>query len=205
MLPVNIRFDFITNSKVQHITSLDCKHFHINILGCKNLTFEQVTISALEDSANTDGIHIGRSQGINIINTRIGTGDDCISIGDGSEEVRITGVACGPGPGVACGPCHGISIGSLGKYENEEPVNYSRFPYLVSTKVKISNVGFKNIKGTSTTPVAVELYCSSGIPCENVELCNIDLTYSGKEGPAKLVLTNVKPKITGILNPKVGN
>ncbi|KAK2662999.1 hypothetical protein Ddye_001573 [Dipteronia dyeriana] len=35
-------------------------------------------------------------------------------IGDGSKKISITKVTCGPG--------HGISVGSLGKYNNEEPV-----------------------------------------------------------------------------------
>ncbi|RVW95095.1 Polygalacturonase [Vitis vinifera] len=113
-LPINLRFNFITNSMVKDITSRDSKQFHINLLGCKNLAFYNVAISAPDESLNTDGIHIGRSSGINITDSTIETGDDCVSIGDGSEQINIQRVTCGPG--------HGISVGSLGKYPNEEPV-----------------------------------------------------------------------------------
>lgn len=110
----SLRFNYLTNSVVKEITSKDSKQFHMNVIGCKNLTFSQVTISAPGDSANTDGIHIGRSSQINISHTTIQTGDDCVSIGDGSEQISIFGVNCGPG--------HGISVGSLGLYPREAPV-----------------------------------------------------------------------------------
>ncbi|OAY41274.1 hypothetical protein MANES_09G087801v8 [Manihot esculenta] len=231
--PMNIRFNFITKGKC----------FHVNVLGCDDFTFEGFIVSTLEGSLNTDGIHIGRSKGVTISNAKIGTGDDCISIGDGTENLKITKVACGPG--------HGISIGSLGKYENEDPVSGitvsdctltgttngvriktwpAMFPNTATnihfqditmenvsnpiivdqmycpwnkcnkkepSKVKISDVSFKNIKGTSATALTVQLIYSSGVPCEKVELANIDLTYSGPEGPAKSECIDVKPTIVG--------
>lgn len=102
------------NGTVEHIKSADSKNFHINILECKNLKIKHVVIEAPAESPNTDGIHMRRSQGIPIVNTTIGTSDGCISVSDGTSEVKITDVTCGPG--------HGISVGSLGKYKNEEPV-----------------------------------------------------------------------------------
>uniref|UniRef100_A0A7N0VFW4 Uncharacterized protein n=1 Tax=Kalanchoe fedtschenkoi TaxID=63787 RepID=A0A7N0VFW4_KALFE len=45
----------------------------------------------------------------------------------------------------------------------------------IPSKVKISNVSFKNIWGTTTTREAVNLICSKGFPCQNVEVGNIDL------------------------------
>ncbi|XP_057953994.1 exopolygalacturonase-like [Malania oleifera] len=242
-LPTNVRFDFLTNSEVRDITSLNSKMFHTNILGCKNLTLNHVTITAPATSANTDGIHIGRSDGINITDCHIQTGDDCVSLGDGSKHVTITGVTCGPG--------HGIAVGSLGKFKNEEDVvgitvrnctltgtmfgvrvktwpsspagiasdmhfediimNQVSTPVLIDqeycpwnqctgqipSKVKVSNVSFKNIRGTSATQVAVKLACSKGVPCENVQVSDIHLAYSGKEGPATSVISNVKPIISG--------
>ncbi|KAK5818146.1 hypothetical protein PVK06_023079 [Gossypium arboreum] len=81
---------------VQDITSEDSKQFHVNVLGCKNITFEHFTVSAPGESPNIDGIHIGRSDGVNVFNTEIKTGDDCVSIGDGSKKLVINGVTCGP-------------------------------------------------------------------------------------------------------------
>ncbi|PON85361.1 Glycoside hydrolase [Trema orientale] len=63
----------------------------------------------------------------------------------------------------------------------------------VPSRVKISDVSFKNIRGTSTTALAVKLACSSGYPCQNVEIADIDLLTSQCK--------NVKPKITGKHNP----
>ena len=86
---------------VKNITSRDSNQFHINLLGCKNLTFYNVAISAPEERLNTDGIHIGRSLGINITYSTIETGDDCVSIGDGSEQINMQRVTRGPGHGTA--------------------------------------------------------------------------------------------------------
>ncbi|KAB1208699.1 Exopolygalacturonase [Morella rubra] len=245
-LPTSVRFDFLTNSVIQDITSLNSKNFHFNLLGCESLTMQRLTITAPETSPNTDGIHMGRSSGITITDVKIATGDDCISIGDGSENVTITKVTCGPG--------HGISIGSLGKYQNEEPVRgitvtdctflntqngvriktwpaspssgiasnlhfesitmtnvqnpilidqeycpYGQCKAQVPSKIKISDVTFKDIKGTSAGPEAVKLACSKGVPCENVSLSGINLKST--TGEAQAVCRNVKPKFSGTNNP----
>ncbi|KAL6225692.1 hypothetical protein ACLB2K_004541 [Fragaria x ananassa] len=68
------------------------------------------------------------------------------------------------------------------------------------SKVKISNVSFKNIKGTSSTPVAVKIACAKGLPCEKVETTDIDLKYSGNEGSITSQCSNVKPTGTRVAN-----
>ncbi|KAF7806930.1 polygalacturonase-like [Senna tora] len=216
----------------QDITSKDSKHFHVNVLGCNNVTFTNFTITAPSTSPNTDGIHIGRSSDINITNSFIGTGDDCISLGGGSRHINVLNVTCGPG--------HGISVGSLGKFKYEDSVEgffvrnctlkntdnglriktwlgapgnttvsflhyediiminvsnpiiieqdycpYNQCSKETPSKIKISNVTFKSIKGTSATPDGVALICSSGVPCEDVELNQIDLTFNGTRTATK--------------------
>ncbi|KAF9622177.1 hypothetical protein IFM89_030035 [Coptis chinensis] len=73
-----------------------------------------------------------------------------------------------------------------------------------ASKVKISNVKFKNIRGTSTSKVAVNMRCSPEVPCSNVELFDIDLKYVGAVLPGLSALSecsNVKVGCGGILNP----
>ncbi|KAB2613495.1 exopolygalacturonase-like [Pyrus ussuriensis x Pyrus communis] len=219
---VNLRFNSVTNSIIRDITTKDSKNFHVNLMGCKNL------------SVNTDGIHMGRSSGINITDTTIGTGDDCISIGHGTNQPHVTNVKCGPG--------HGISIGSLGRTEDEEPVSgifiknctitntdngvrIKTWPAspakgtvvsdvhfediimdnvknpLVSSKVKISDVSFKNIRGSSSGPVGIKLLCSGKLPCENVKPSDIDLTYTGDKGSITSDCKHVKPTINNVAKP----
>ncbi|KAK7357267.1 hypothetical protein VNO80_16552 [Phaseolus coccineus] len=242
LLGMNFGFNFINNSIVRNITSKDSKHFHVNVLGCNNFTFDGFKVSAPGDSHNTDGIHIGRSTDVNVLNTDIATGDDCVSMGDGCKKILVQNVNCGPG--------HGISIGSLGKYKEEESVEditvkgctlketmngvrIKTWPNTPSTitvtdmkfedltmdkvsnpviidqeycpwnqctkenpsKIKISKVSIKGIKGTSGTKEGLVLACSSGTPCEGVEISDVSLTFNG--APAIATCTNVKPTITG--------
>lgn len=48
-----------------------------------------------------------------------------------------------------------------------------------SSLVKISDVHFKNIRGTTISTNAVALSCSDVVPCEGIELVDIDLSYTG--------------------------
>ncbi|KAH0709958.1 hypothetical protein KY284_011385 [Solanum tuberosum] len=76
-------------------------------------------------------------------------------------------------------------------------------PVELPSQVKINKVTFLNIKGTSRTQSVVSLLCSKGSPCEGVEVGDIDISYSGKEGPAKSSCENIKPNFKGKQSPAV--
>ncbi|KAK4484507.1 hypothetical protein RD792_007090 [Penstemon davidsonii] len=114
-LPTTLRFDFVTNSTVNNIKSVNSKNSHINIFACHNMIISNIRLTAPANSPNTDGIHIGTSNKIKISRAVIATGDDCISMVSGSRNIDIDNVACGPG--------HGISIGSLGRSHASEFVS----------------------------------------------------------------------------------
>ncbi|KAK8921973.1 hypothetical protein KSP39_PZI020127 [Platanthera zijinensis] len=93
---------------------LNSENFQMAILFSQGIKVEGATITAPGDSPNTDGIHLHRSTGVSITGSTIGTGDDCISFGDGVADAWIENINCGPG--------HGISIGSLGNSAGEAGV-----------------------------------------------------------------------------------
>ncbi|GAY67680.1 hypothetical protein CUMW_258500 [Citrus unshiu] len=193
-LPTPIRFNFLNDSTITGIKSVDSKYFHINILGCYNLKINDLKITAHADSPNTEGIHIGRSNGMEISHSVIATGDDCVSLGQGSKDILVSEVFCGPG--------QGISVGSLGKGIKDEEVvgltvrncTFTCTSNGVPSQVKTSNVRFNNIRGTSANKP------KDSMP--NIEIGNRNLVYNGAnvkvEGPETTSLcSNVKPTLFG--------
>ncbi|CAM8938001.1 unnamed protein product [Rhodiola kirilowii] len=248
LLPTSLKFVATNRTVVRGITSLNSKFFHMAVVECKDFTGSEIRIVAPEDSPNTDGIHVERSSGVYISGSRIGTGDDCISIGQGNSHVTISGIWCGPG--------HGISVGSLGKYPNERDVSglvvkdctvtgttngiriktwanspgssaatnmtfdnivmnnvtnpiiidqeYCPFASCASkapSLVKLSDIYFRNIRGTSSSAAAVILECSKGIPCQNVFLENVNLKFSLGSQRATSTCKNVKATYSGTQVP----
>ncbi|KAK7400711.1 hypothetical protein VNO78_11987 [Psophocarpus tetragonolobus] len=218
-----------TNSKniaIGGLTSMNSQLFHIVFNGCQNVKVQGVKVLASGNSPNTDGIHVQMSSHVTILNSKIRTGDDCISIGPGTTDLWIENIACGPG--------HGISIGSLGKDLNELGVqnvtvktvtftgtqNGVRIktwgrpskgfvrnvlfqdvimdnvenPVIIdqnycpdhkgcpgqASGVKVSDVTYQDIHGTSATQVAVKFDCSSKYPCSGIKMKDVKLTYKNK-------------------------
>ncbi|KAK6917085.1 Glycoside hydrolase, family 28 [Dillenia turbinata] len=113
-LPIILMFNSISNSVIHHIKLIDSKSVHMKFFSCSNIHVDHVTVSAPGDSPNTDGIIVSRSHHIDISNSNIGSGDDCIALLSGSKNVNISHVNCGPG--------HGISVGSMGGREGEKDI-----------------------------------------------------------------------------------
>ncbi|KAA3484013.1 putative polygalacturonase [Gossypium australe] len=113
-----LHFNNCNGLQLKGLTHLNSPRAHISIKNCKDVIVSDLKISAPDESPNTDGIDISDSYNVQILQSIIGTGDDCVAINAGSSFINITGVVCGPG--------HGISIGSLGDggdYDTVEQVH----------------------------------------------------------------------------------
>ncbi|KAH8497581.1 hypothetical protein H0E87_020032 [Populus deltoides] len=205
-----LRFSNSNNIVISGLTSLNSQMFHIVINGCNSVKIQGVRITASGNSPNTDGIHVQLSSNITILSSKIGTGDDCVSIGAGTTNLWIENVVCGPG--------HGISIGSLGKDLNEPGVQNvtAKTITFIGTQnglrikswgrpsngfvrnasgVKISDVIYQDIHGTSATQVAVRFDCSKKFPCTGIKMEDVKLTY--KNQPAGASCNNADGTTSG--------
>lgn len=69
-----------------------------------------------------------------------------------------------------------------------------------NSHVKVSDVKFIDVHGTSASPIAVKLQCSPEMPCEGIELDNINLSL-GSGGDATSSCANVQVQYKGTQNP----
>ncbi|KAI3697160.1 hypothetical protein L6452_29965 [Arctium lappa] len=235
------------NVVVNGLSSLNSQMFHIVVNGCRNVRMVGVNVVAPWNSPNTDGIHVQLSTGVTILNSKLSTGDDCVSVGPGATNLWIENVACGPG--------HGISIGSLGKdlkeagvqnvtvkrvtfkgtqnglrikswarpssgfvdgvlFQNaimtdvENPIvidqNYcpggKNCPGQVSG-VKISNVRYEDVHGTSATKVAVKFDCSKKNPCRGITMRDVNLSFKNQLLSASAYCVNAGGRASGVIKP----
>ncbi|GER52153.1 pectin lyase-like superfamily protein [Striga asiatica] len=113
-LPATIYMSKVQNAKVKGISIVNSMGFNMHVTQSYLVRLHTLTIDNPADSPNTDGLHISKSNTIKVSRSIIKTGDDCVSVGQGSTNITINKLTCGPG--------HGISVGSLGKVPNEMDV-----------------------------------------------------------------------------------
>ncbi|KAL9321744.1 hypothetical protein ACSQ67_009797 [Phaseolus vulgaris] len=180
-----VTFFGCNNLIVTNLRLKNAQQMHVRFQKCNNVTASNLILRAPGNSPNTDGIHVTETKNIMISNSSIGTGDDCISIVSGSQNVRVTDVTCGPG--------HGISIGSLGAGNSKAQVSnvlVNRATITGTTNgvriktwqggsgyaknIKFENIAMRNV----TNPIIVDQnYCDQEKPCKEkvsaVQVSNI--------------------------------
>ncbi|KAM3369269.1 hypothetical protein ACQJBY_017272 [Aegilops geniculata] len=143
-----------TGVELSQFSSKDSPQMHIGLSMSGKVNVTQLTITAPEDSPNTDGVHVDRSEDVHVTGSTIGTGDDCISIGPGSRFVTVDGIVCGPG--------HGVSVGSLGRDGADESVEY----------IDVRNVQFIN----TTNGARIKTWRGGRGYAKSISFTNINFT-----------------------------
>ncbi|ESQ51905.1 hypothetical protein EUTSA_v10017763mg [Eutrema salsugineum] len=70
-----------------------------------------------------------------------------------------------------------------------------------NSHVQIKDVKYSRIWGNSTSKEALKMQCSKTFPCQDVELSNINLSYSGLDGLATALCENVGGSVRGKIVP----
>jgi galacturan 1,4-alpha-galacturonidase len=173
--PNGLVFQNCVNVRVKNLRIRDSPKFHLTFTECNGVYVSGLLITAPKNSPNTDGIHLRSSRNVFILNCRIRTGDDCVSIQTGSNRVLIEDITCGPG--------HGISVGSLGKSGTGACVwgirvdraifDHSTNGFRIKTwqggsghahGMKFVNARMNKVEN----PVVIDqYYCDSATPCAN--------------------------------------
>ncbi|KMT15566.1 hypothetical protein BVRB_3g059170 [Beta vulgaris subsp. vulgaris] len=122
----SISFTSCNNVVVRGLTSLNSQKSHMSIKNSNNVALQYLRLRAPSGSPNTDGMNIQHSNRVSVYNSAIMTGDDCIAIGPGTQNMVVNKIACGPG--------HGISIGSMGNSLRENGVQNIVVSNVVFTK-----------------------------------------------------------------------
>ncbi|KAK4721316.1 hypothetical protein R3W88_011549 [Solanum pinnatisectum] len=181
--------------KVKDLTIQNGQQMNFAISRSDSIRITGVTVSAPEDSPNTDGIHITESTNVVLQNSKIGTGDDCVSIVNASSSIKMKKIYCGPG--------HGISIGSLGKDNSVGIVtgvvldnaflrgttNGLRIKTWQGGSGYVRAVRFQNVRMQNVSnPIIIDqFYCDSPKSCQNqtsaVEISEI--VYRNVSGTSK--------------------
>ncbi|XP_019069062.1 probable polygalacturonase At1g80170 isoform X2 [Solanum lycopersicum] len=181
--------------KVRDLTIQNGQQMNFAISRSDSIRIAGVTVSAPEDSPNTDGIHITESTNVVLQNSKIGTGDDCVSIVNASSHIKMKRIYCGPG--------HGISIGSLGKDNSVGIVtgivldnaflrgttNGLRIKTWQGGSGYVRAVRFQNVRMQDVSnPIIIDqFYCDSPKSCQNqtsaVEISEI--VYRNVSGTSK--------------------
>lgn len=65
--------------------------------------------------------------------------------------------------------------------------------------MKISDVTYEDIQGTSATQVAVKFDCSKANPCQGIKLENVNLSY--KKQSAQASCSNAAGSASGLIKP----
>ncbi|GAB2280475.1 hypothetical protein Dimus_015103 [Dionaea muscipula] len=152
--PTALRFYGSFNVTVMGITIQNSPQCHLKFDTCTGVTVHQMNISSPGDSPNTDGIHLQNSRDVNIHNTNLSCGDDCVSIQTGCSNIYVHHLNCGPG--------HGISIGSLGRD---------------NTRACVSNITVRDITMQNTmTGVRIKTWQGGSGSVQGVLFSNIQVS-----------------------------
>ncbi|KAK4748931.1 hypothetical protein SAY87_015517 [Trapa incisa] len=202
--PTALTFYKCNNLRVTDMIIQNAQQMHLIFQKCKNVKALNLLVHAPENSPNTDGIHITDTENILIKNSVIRTDNSAAYVSNVLvNRARISGTTNGVriktwqgGSGYAKNivfqniVMRNVSnpiIIDQNYCDQEEPCHQQ------ASAVQVSNIVYKNIRGTSASEVAIKMDCSKSHPCSGIRMVDIGISrVSSAAGTAKSAIANVK-------------
>ncbi|XP_021763032.1 exopolygalacturonase-like [Chenopodium quinoa] len=223
----SIKFSNATSCVVDGIHSMNPSAFHLLVENSHNISIINTNFEATTVKPNThsNAIYISGSSLVAVSNSRIKSGDDCITVSGGSSDISITGVTCVAGQGISVGAqldgfhpdynvkkvtvksCtfKGTQFGArINPRPTDKPGEVSNIifedltmdqtlnPIVIKQDyppipdkpnyAKITNVHFKNIRGTTTSNTPLSFACNKAAPCDGIEVVDVFLNITSTIG-----------------------
>nr|CAD1831350.1 unnamed protein product [Ananas comosus var. bracteatus] len=246
-----------SNVQLSNLKFINSPRMHVSIYQTVGAQIRGLTITSPEFSPNTDGLHVEKSQHVEILDSIIGTGDDCVSIGTETYDVNVTRITCGPGHGIRnynlklqkhwklgkddseaiveqinvsyckfAGTTNGVRIktwqGGSGYakeitfshitlYSVEKPIVIDQY-YCVgdhnncenkTSAVQVRDVHYSEVKGTSSSGIAISLACSETTPCAGITMENINIQSTNQGGDETTTCYNAQVNKKGYVVPSI--
>lgn len=206
--PTAVRFYGSYNVTVKNLRIVNSPQTHLKFDSCVGVKVSNISIHSPANSPNTDGIHIQNTQDVEIFDSYIENGDDCISIQTGSSNLDIHDVICEAG--------HGISLGGLGRGQTQACVsnvtvhdvtirnsqNGVRIKTWQGGSGAVRAITYKNVYVVNiSNPIIIDQFYCDGSKCKNqssavqvsgVTYHNIKGTYS-RSSPLHFACSDTVP------------
>ncbi|KAK6148962.1 hypothetical protein DH2020_016487 [Rehmannia glutinosa] len=192
--PTGMIFQSCHGLRLDGFSKINGPGSHILIMATNDVVASNLRIIAPGDSPNTDAFNISSSTRVQIRNSFIATGDDCIRISAGSSNIDVSGITCGPGHGISIGP-----LGGLAMVENVRVRNCTLKETQTGLRIKTNwdargyarNISFEGIKMVAVdNPIQIEkYYCILRYNCPNYTMEVSDVSFTGISGTS--VASNV--------------
>ncbi|KAF5320945.1 hypothetical protein D9619_001625 [Psilocybe cf. subviscida] len=179
--PITLTVFQAENVLINNIHMINGPEWHNLVNEGKNVVYNNINIHAVTNSsnnaANTDGWNVYRSDNVQILNSIIVNGDDCVAFKPNATNVLVENLDCTGS--------HGISVGSLGQFpgmfdivENVLAKNVKMSKAQNGARIKawagqnvgsgiVKNVTFENFFETAVdNPVVIDqCYMTSAADC----------------------------------------
>ncbi|PRQ37154.1 putative polygalacturonase [Rosa chinensis] len=187
--PTALNFHKCDQLQLFGFTSRDSPRAHIFIHSSNGVRISNIHLSAPEKSPNTDGIDISLSSQVTIQDSFIGTGQDPATT-DNVEQVHFQNCICNKSTNCAriktwmggSGYARAIFFRQMILEQSQNPIiidqHYCNGGHNCPAKtgaVKVSNVTFSGITGTSASEQAITLDCSD-LGCTDILMDHVNIT-----------------------------